>query len=104
MGSKFKSKMDRIMFKVLPSCKEAMHLHSCAQDERLPLRKRFLLWMHCIMCRFCARYGKQLRLLRKWTKQLPEKYDYSKVAKLPDDAKERILVEVRRAPVGEDSD
>jgi hypothetical protein len=47
-----------------PSCREATRLQSEALDRPLPLRQRIGLRIHLVLCRWCKRYGKQIRFLR----------------------------------------
>ena len=90
MLRKLINQIDRVMFKVMPSCKDAMELHSRAIDEGLPLHRRFLLKMHCQMCCYCERYGEQLRWLHQKLRQFPSQLDFSKVRTMPEDMRERI--------------
>jgi len=46
------------------SCRQISILVSESLDRELPLRKRVAVWLHLMMCRFCARYRKQLLFLR----------------------------------------
>jgi hypothetical protein len=47
------------------SCKDATRLISQSMDRSLPLGKRIGVRFHLLICRFCARYARQLRLLRE---------------------------------------
>lgn len=47
------------------SCKEATQMISRSMDLPLPMGKRILLKIHLIYCSICARYSRQLGLLRK---------------------------------------
>jgi len=47
-----------------PSCREASRLQSLALDRPLPLAQRAGLRIHLFLCRWCRRYGKQIRFLR----------------------------------------
>jgi hypothetical protein len=52
------------MAELSPSCREASRLQSEALDHRLSLRKRIGLLIHLVLCRWCRRYGKQIRFPR----------------------------------------
>jgi len=52
--------IDHWMFK----CSEVSRMVSESLDRRLPLVQRMGLRVHLLMCRFCARYRKQLLILR----------------------------------------
>lgn len=45
-------------------CKEAARLQSAALDGRLTLLERFSLSCHLALCKWCRRYGRQIRFLR----------------------------------------
>ena len=46
-------------------CSDISRLVSDSMDRRLPLYQRFGIRFHMMMCRYCARYRKQLFFLRK---------------------------------------
>ena len=48
-----------------PSCREATRLQSDALDRALPLLKQVGLRIHLVLCRWCRRYGGQIRFLRR---------------------------------------
>lgn len=48
-----------------PSCRYASRLQSRALDESLPLAQRFGLRLHLLLCKWCRRYGRQIRFLRQ---------------------------------------
>lgn len=45
------------------SCRHAARLLSESLDRPLPRSKRFALKFHVLICTYCRRYGKQIRLL-----------------------------------------
>jgi hypothetical protein len=47
-----------------PNCREASRLQSQALDRALTPLQRFGLRVHLLLCKWCRRYGKQLRFLR----------------------------------------
>ncbi len=88
--SKLVRKLDRMMFRVIPSCKEAMEMHSRALDDGLPWPRRFLLEAHCMMCDYCQRYGEQLRWMQAKMREMPSRMDFSKVKAMPGEMRQRI--------------
>jgi len=46
------------------SCKETTRLVSESLDRPLSFRQRMSVTMHLLLCRFCSRYRKQMRLMR----------------------------------------
>ena len=74
------------------SCKDTTLLISESMDHTLPLGKRFAKRVHLMMCVLCARYERQLFMLREIFKRAGTEEDFPG----PDDvtlspeAKERI--------------
>lgn len=52
--------MDHWMF----HCKEVTRKVSESMDHNLPMRQRFLLRMHLLMCKYCTRFRRQLQIIR----------------------------------------
>ena len=52
-----------------PSCREATRLQSAALDHPLCWRQRLGLRIHLWLCRWCHRYGRQLKFLRHTARQ-----------------------------------
>jgi hypothetical protein len=48
-----------------PNCQQASRLQSEALDRQLSLSKRLGLRLHLAFCRWCRRYGRQIRYLRQ---------------------------------------
>ncbi len=73
------------------NCKEVSRRVSESMDRRIPLYQRLLIRMHLLMCRYCARFRRQLMFIRelcrsrKLDENLPDK-----LAHMPPDARERI--------------
>ena len=47
------------------SCKDVTKLLSESMDRSLPLGKRIGVRLHLLICKFCARYKRQLLLIRE---------------------------------------
>lgn len=47
------------------SCKDVTRLISESMDASLPVRKRIGVRFHLLICAFCARYERQLLLIRE---------------------------------------
>lgn len=73
------------------NCKEVSRLVSESMDHRLPLYQRVLIWMHLLMCRYCARFRRQVMFLKKLclSYQMDERAMDTAVNLSPD-AQERI--------------
>lgn len=52
------------------SCKDVTKLLSESMDRSLPLGKRIGVRLHLIICKWCARYGRQLLLIRETAMRL----------------------------------
>ena len=50
---------------LIVDCSDLSRLVSDSMDRRLPLYQRFGIRFHMMLCRYCARYLKQLFFLRK---------------------------------------
>ncbi|MDP2644941.1 MAG: hypothetical protein Q8P24_08375 [Desulfobacterales bacterium] len=65
-------------------------------DHRLPLYQRMLIRMHLLMCRYCARFRRQLMFLRDLcrSRHLNEHFPDASVA-MPPEVRERIRQAVK---------
>ena len=54
------------------SCKDVTELISQSMDATLPLGRRIGVRIHLLVCRFCARYERQLLLIRGTARHLAE--------------------------------
>ncbi len=52
------------------SCRDVTRLLSESMDHSLPLGKRIGVRLHLLVCRFCARYKRQLLLIREAARHL----------------------------------
>ena len=77
------------------NCKEAARLQSEALDHKLAFRKRLGLRIHLMICKWCCRYGKQVRFLRDAAREHPDKVSEPAPEKLSDEARERIKRKLR---------
>jgi len=77
------------------SCKDVTRLISESMDHSLPFGKRFGVRLHLLICTFCARYERQLLLIRETVRRLAAIDDaYGALAgeSLSEEAKERIRI------------
>jgi hypothetical protein len=80
---------------ISPNCKEAVRLQSEALDHQLPGLERFGLRLHLVLCKWCRRYGKQIRLLRDAAHDHSEELTETTPQKLSPAARERISQSLR---------
>ena len=52
------------------ACKDVTKLLSESMDRSLPLGKRIGVRLHLIICKWCARYERQLLLIRETARRL----------------------------------
>ena len=75
------------------SCKDVTRLISESMDTSLPLGERIGVRIHLLICRFCARYKRQLLLIRETLRRLVAAEDRSEGPAgetLSEEARERI--------------
>jgi len=83
---------------LLCSCRDASRLQSEVLDKELSLFQRAGLWLHLLICKWCRRYGKQIRFLRDAAHEHSEALTEAVPQRLSPEARERIR---RRLRVGE---
>jgi hypothetical protein len=75
---------------LLPTCRDAARLQSEALDKKLSLAQRLGLALHLMICKWCRRYGKQIRFLRGAAHDHSENLAEAVPQKLSAEARERI--------------
>ncbi len=78
-----------------PNCQQAARLQSAALDHKLTWRQRFGLHVHLLLCKWCRRYGKQIKFLRRAAHDHPEELATPASQKLTSEARERIKEKLR---------
>jgi hypothetical protein len=78
-----------------PTCREVARLQSDALDRRLSSSKRIGLRVHLVLCKWCRRYGKQIRFLRRTTHEHPEELTEAAPSTLSAEARERLRRSLR---------
>ncbi len=74
-----------------PSCKEATRLQSTSLDRGLTLSEKFGLRVHLGLCKWCSRYGGQIKFLRS----AAQDHQHSAPHGLSPEARERIKQRLR---------
>jgi len=77
----------RVASLLSPSCKQASRLQSEGMDRPLSFFEKFGLRIHLFLCKWCRRYGEQLKFLRNAAHQCE---DHQPAQKLSSEARERI--------------
>jgi hypothetical protein len=78
-----------------PNCREASRLQSDALEQPLSLPKRFGLRVHLLLCKWCRRYGKQIRFLRHAARNHCEELTEATPRALSPEARERLKHSLR---------
>jgi hypothetical protein len=73
-----------------PNCRDAVRAQSEARDHPLSPTRRTGLWLHLLICKWCRRYGEQIRFLGEAAHQHHEELVEAGPQKLSADARERI--------------
>lgn len=80
---------------ISPTCRDATRLQSLALDQQLSLPKRIGLRLHLLLCKWCRRYGRQLRFLRQAAHEHPEQLANATPRSLAPEARERLKQSLR---------
>jgi len=80
---------------IMPTCRQASRLQSDALDQPLSLPKRFGLRLHLLVCKWCRRYGKQIRFLRQAVHEHPDEVNQATPRTLSPEARERLKRSLR---------
>lgn len=75
---------------LMPTCRQATRLQSDALDRPLSLPKRIGLAVHLLLCRWCRRYGRQIRFLRESAHEHHEEVTEASPRQLSPEARERL--------------
>ena len=75
---------------ISPNCRDAARAQSAMLDHPLPPAKRLGLWLHLLICKWCRRYGKQIRFLREAAQEHGEELTEAAPQQLSAGARERI--------------
>lgn len=76
---------------LIKNCKETSLLVTQSLDRRLTWREHLGMRVHLAICDNCARFAKQMRLIREWL----GKEDEAGQPGLPDEGRERIARKLR---------
>jgi hypothetical protein len=80
---------------LLPTCRQVSRLQSDALDRPIGLWTRLGLGFHLLVCRWCRRYGRQLRFLRTAAHDHPEQLTQATPTTLSAEARERLKSSLR---------
>ena len=75
---------------ISPNCREVSRLQSEALDHALTPLQRFGLRVHLILCKWCRRYGKQIRFLRRAAHEHSDQVAEASPGTLSPEARQRL--------------
>ena len=87
---KFWSKIKSGCANLSPNCQDASRAQSEALDHPLPPSKKAGLWFHLCLCKWCRRYGKQIRFLHTASHEQHDELTEAAPYRLSPEARERI--------------
>ena len=93
--------MHRMMFRLMPDCRQTERLQSRSLDESLGLRDRLGVFSHVLVCTCCRRFGRQIAAIRRWCEELPEKGGFDSTP-MPEECRERLAQRLREATATDD--
>ena len=80
---------------LMPTCRDASRLQSQALDQAVPMPKRLGLRLHLLVCKWCRRYGKQIRFLSQAVHEHPDQVNEATPRTLSPEARERLKQSLR---------
>lgn len=93
--NKITSALKRGFAALMPTCQDVARLQSVTLDTRLGMLKRLGLCVHLLMCKWCRRYGKQIRFLHHAASEHPDNLVEAIPQSLSPEARERIKERLR---------
>ena len=88
----------KLLETLLPTCRQVSRLQSDLLDQPLSLPKRFGLRLHLLVCKWCRRYGKQVRFLHEAVHEHPDELSEVQSETLSAEARERIKRRLQNDP------
>ena len=86
--------MKHWMFK----CREVSRMISESMDRKLPLHHRIMIRIHLAMCKYCARFKRQIQLMQAACRRLEAAVEGPDAAAvLSPEARERIASAIKNA-------
>ena len=83
------------------NCKEVSLKVSESLDHKLPMFQRLMIRMHQMMCRYCARFHRQMLLIRSMARYTqPFETTSENPVTLPHDARARLKQTLKSASAG----
>jgi hypothetical protein len=77
-------------------CRQAARAQSEQLDHPLPRATRIGLWLHLVICKWCRRYGRQIRFLRQTAHEHQDELTKAGPQQLSAEARDRIKQRLNR--------
>ncbi len=77
------------------TCREASELQSQSLEQPLPWRAQLGLRIHLLLCKWCRRYGEQIRFLREACRQGDLSSETPAAYRLSDEARQNLKEKLR---------
>ena len=78
-----------------PNCREASRAQSEMLDRPVTVTTRLGVWLHLFICKWCRRYGQQIRFLRNSAQTHSDKFTEADPGQLSTSARDRIKEKIR---------
>ncbi|MBI3804412.1 MAG: hypothetical protein HY282_11695 [Nitrospirae bacterium] len=85
----------QFLARITPPCKEVVQQISESMEHPLSLQQNVRMRLHFLICKWCARYMKQLHFIRSILRRDAERAGQNAPAALSPEAKERIKRSLR---------
>lgn len=82
--------LKKVIRTLSPNCRETSRLQAEQLDRPLSRFQRFGLQIHLLLCRWCRRYGTQLRFLRRVAREPEPRNSHADNVSLSPEARERL--------------
>jgi hypothetical protein len=82
--------LTRLLAALSPTCRQATRRQSEALDRPLAPSERLGLRLHLLLCKWCRRYGRQLKVLRSAARQCDDLETHEGLPRLSPEARDRI--------------
>ena len=80
---------------LMPSCRQVARIQSDALERPLGVSQRLGMWLHLLVCKWCRRYGRQIRFLSHAAQEHSDDLTGCVPQNLPAEARQRIKQRLR---------
>lgn len=80
---------------LMPTCQQVSRLQSASIEQPQPFARRMGLQLHLMLCKWCRRYGRQIRLLHEVAHDHSDKVAEATLDNLSPEARARLRRSLR---------